>query len=369
MTALPLIGVMGSYGAVGSAVVETLARSGEVRLRLGGRHAGRLDAQRALVPGAAALAVELEDRDGLARFCDGCAVVVNCAGPSYVVLDRVAEPAWAAGADYVDPGGDEPLLRLLASVPGARRALLTAGMMPGLSSLIPRWLAGDGRAVGLTAYVGTLDHLSAASAADYLLSLASGTHGEAKAGWRGGERATAVLEPEPDAPLPFFPGRVTAYPYLSTETERLARALALREVSWFNVFDGTQMLAALGRLQGVPASELAAAAAELARAAELDLFGRDPYQLMVFQLDRDDGSARSAVLRATGTYELTGAVAARAALELLRDPGLPVGAHFADEVLDPSAVPEIVSSSHSVTLFETFDGPLEHHAAVEEGVL
>jgi hypothetical protein len=296
-----------------------------------------------------------------------------------VVLDRVARPALAVGADYVDPGGDEPLLRRLAPLGIEREgrcAVLTAGMMPGLSSLIPRWLATDGfdSVTGLTAYVGTLDHLSPASAADYLLSLASGTHGEAKAAWIDGVRVSAALQALPEATLPFFPARVNAYPYLSAETDRLARALGLREVRWFNVFDGSHMLDALGRLQQVDSGDpaaLAAAAATLSEAAELDLFGRDPYQLMVFQLDGSDAEGPgtwSLVLRAGSTYELTGAVAAGAALAVLRGQ-VPPGARFADEVLDPAAVPEIVSASRSVTLFERFAEPLELEVAVEEGAL
>jgi hypothetical protein len=52
------------------------------------------------------LQVDLNDPAQLAAFCDGCRIVVNCAGPTYRILDTVARAAFAAGADYVDIGGE-----------------------------------------------------------------------------------------------------------------------------------------------------------------------------------------------------------------------------------------------------------------------
>ncbi|MEE3922525.1 methyltransferase [Micromonospora sp. BRA006-A] len=87
-----------------------------------------------------AVAVDVYDRDSLARFCAGCRLVVCAGGASHQVLDRVAVAALAAGADYVDAGGDEPLYDRLAGrdlAAQGRVALVTAGMMPGLSGLLP----------------------------------------------------------------------------------------------------------------------------------------------------------------------------------------------------------------------------------------
>jgi hypothetical protein len=365
------IGVLGSYGAVGTAVVADLARDG-LALRLGGRDGDRLAAQATRLRGTETQVVAVDDDAALARFCTGCAVVVNCAGPSYRILDRVAVAALAAGAGYVDPGGDEPVMRLLdagALRAAGRRVVLNAGMMPGLSSLLPRWLAGQSPEppVALTAYVGTLDHLSPSSAADYLLSIGGGTHGEARAAWLDRAHVTNALEPEVDTRLEHFPGRVTAFPYLSVEAERLARSLALRDVRWFNVFDGQHMLAALGRLQAAGSAadgELAVMARELARAAELDLFGRDPYQLMVFELTDAAGDVRTLALRAGSTYGLTAATAAFAVRAVLEERVAP-GVHYAAEALDPQRAPEILAACPSATVLDR----LAPEALVEEGVL
>jgi hypothetical protein len=379
MTGGAVVAVVGGYGAVGRATVRLLQDWQVGRLRIGGRsvEAARQLISEELGGDGDAAAVDVWDPASLARFCAGCRVVVNCAGPSYRVLDRVALAALAAGADYVDPGGDAPVQRRLASLNLASRgrtAVLCAGLMPGLTGLLPRWLAGQGftRATQLTAYVGLVDRLTPIGAAEYLLSLGGG-HGESQAAWCSGSRVSRALAPLSEVELPFFPDRVNAHPYLSLEAERLACALGLDGVRWYNVFDGGgQMLTALSRLQGamMGQADLDAAAAELAQAAELDLFGRAPYQLLVFQLDGEAGGrslTRTVVLRGTDTYALTGSVTAMAVRELL-DGHIAAGVHYAADALDPELVVAWLRGRASVIVFALLDSPAEA-GAIEEGVL
>jgi hypothetical protein len=378
MSTVPLAGIVGGYGAVGQATVRLLQTWGGVRLRIGGRHPARAEElnQSALGGYGETFALDIYDPASLDRFCAGCQIVVNCAGPSYRVLDRVALAAFAAGANYVDPGGDEPLYARLAGLglgEQGRVAILTAGMMPGLSGLLPRWLARQGfeRVRQLTAYVGGRGRLTPTGAADYLLSLASATS-DSLAAWRDGAKVARALEPLTDVELPFFPPGVTAYPFLSAETARLARELGLRDASWYNVFEGGHMLAALGRLQGATTDreDLSAAVSELSQAAELDLFGRDSYQLFVLHMDGDANGCpirRTVMLRVTDAHALTGTVNALAVLAVLRGE-VAAGLHFAAEALDPNLV-EYLRSTPAVTSMELTDASPETAVAVEEGEL
>jgi Saccharopine dehydrogenase NADP binding domain len=374
----PEIAILGGYGAVGTVVARTLDRAfPDAKLRVGGRDLARAAAfVAAELRDATAVAVDIGDDDELTRFCAGAHVVVNCAGPSYLILDRVAQVAFAQGCDYVDPGGDEPVFRTLSGQDlGPRAAVLTAGMMPGLTGLLPRWLATQefDEVSALTAYVGTMDRLTPAGAAEYLLSL-GGAYGEAQAAWRGGERVLRVSAPRTGAEVPFFPGRVDLYPYLSFETERTARALGLADLDWFTVFDGgAHMMKALSRLQGAMTgqADLAPAAEDLTRAAALDLFGREPYQQMVIELTgrrRETPLTRTLVLRGNDTYELTGAVTAMATSALIEG-RIPAGVHFAAEVLPADAVVEQLRRLPAVSRLELLDGPADSAGDVEEGEL
>jgi hypothetical protein len=367
----PRIGIVGASGAVGAECARLLAKSGEVRLRLGARRPERI--ARGLTEDVQAL--EVQDTPALERFCAGCRVVINAAGPSYELLDRVARAALAVGAESVDPGGDEPLLACLADAGVAeqgRRAIVTAGMMPGLSGLIPRWLAQTGfdEPRRLVAYVGGRDPLTPASARDYLASLGATRKGSLAA-WRDGRCEARALTALTQVELPFFPGRVSAFPFLGPETERLAQALGLREVDWYNVLAGKHIGAALARSQGAMSGQgdLGAAATALAAAAELDLCDGPAYQLMVVRLaGLRAGRERQVtlVLRARDAYTLTANVATLAALAVLRAE-IPVGVHLASEALSPRLV-ERARRFEAVELFECIEGDVVSGAS-EEGEL
>ncbi|MCP9984885.1 saccharopine dehydrogenase NADP-binding domain-containing protein [Actinomadura madurae] len=93
------IGVLGASGTVGRVAVDRLASWDLGDLRLGGRDLDRAAEVGAQVPAARTepVRVDLNDADALRAFCAGCDVVVNCAGPSYLVLDTVARRRWRAG--------------------------------------------------------------------------------------------------------------------------------------------------------------------------------------------------------------------------------------------------------------------------------
>src|SRR6218665_919197 len=376
------IGIVGASGMVGRAVAQHLRLAGMRGLRLGARRSEGL--QREAREGEDIVAFALADSAQLQRFCEGCAIVVNAAGPSRQVLDRVARASLAAGADYVDAAGDELVHELLAGTPcGDRRLLLSAGMMPGLTALLPRFLAAglDGP-LRLTAFAGGLDRFTPTAAGDYLDSLRNG-YGTPLAPRPGrnppphpgppvppgrARIAPRALGARPDADIEFFPGRVTALPYLSQENTRIARTLGLAAGDWYNVFAGQHLRDAFARVQNLlHASGEAAAIEALCTSAALDLAGRAPYQLLVCRVESASAS-RSLMLRASDSYALTGAMAAFAALALCEGEG-PPGVHFAGEVMAPDRTVTRLRSSSAVTAIDLVDGGAVDEPAFEQGAL
>jgi hypothetical protein len=381
----PRVGIAGAVGAVGAAVARAVVDAGLGTVRLGARRPDRLRPlhaalQRHAGPAGSADPVEVAeldvDRPGeLDRFCAGCHVVVNCVGPLVAPRTAVAAATWRAGAGYVDPGGDEALARALR---GQRRpehstGLVAVGVTPGLTGLIPRWLAGLGLEppLTLTGYVCTQEPMTPASAAEFLLGV--GTDGESGAAWRAGVRVLGDLKPIPRTELPFFPGTPTAYPYLSAETEQTARALGLDEVRWYHLFESDgQVLPALGRLaeQAHRGEPLAGLAAQLANASRIEMLGRQPLQQLAIQLAGRSGGApahRVAVLRATSTYDLTATVTATA-VEALLAGTVPPGVHTAAEILDPALVPGLAARP-GVAGWHVLEDALPSYASIEQGAL
>lgn len=365
---LPVIGLVGCGGAVGSAAAEFLTEGG-IRLRGGrrrvqGRHDGCFEI----------MAVDAEDCHALARFCDGCRVIVNCAGPSFLIGDRVARAAAAAGSDYVDAFGGGRLERLLASwaEPDGPAFIVSAGVFPGLSGLLPRWLARQDfdQVERLRVFAGGREHCTPAGGADVLLSALDG-FGTPGAVWAKDCVLAGAAPALENAEIPGFPGRVHAQPFLSREMERIAGALGLAGAEWYNVTPSPLIPEAIaracGRLEG--GENLAEAVAELVRIADLEMAGRAPYYVMAAEMaGRRQGRAasRRVVLRAADSYRLSGAVAALAALHLLEGKTA-AGMYRAAELLDPERVVERIASLKDVDLCLVETSPRDE--TMEEGVL
>jgi NAD dependent epimerase/dehydratase family len=364
-----LIGIAGGHGAVGSALVTHLLALGFERLRIGSRRASDSPPD----PRIEWVGLEIGDPQSLGKFCTGCRVIVNCAGPFSRIGDRVARAAALAGADYIDPGGDEPLYDQLVRDNhfDKRRVLLSAGLMPGLTGLLPRWLARQGfdTVVRLTAHVCLRDRFTPAAAIDYLFSL-RGTYGEPLAAWRGGALVPRALQPVIGTELPLFPERVNVYPYFTKEAERLAHALSLKEASCYTIIDGDHVWPLLGRVRlGFSEQEEAGLARELARAAEIDLFGRIPLQTLVFCLDGECNSvpmSRTLIVRSASTYRVTSALCAVAVQATVTN-GPGCGVHFAADVMDPATTVSTIRDLGCWTCFELLEEPALQGS--EQGIL
>jgi hypothetical protein len=388
MTNTHVIGVLGASGAVGRAAVRELRDLGRTTLRLGGR---RTDALRAVCDQDLAGSADIERTDvgnarSLAGFAEGCDVILNCVGPTYRLRATVAAAALAAGAHCVDVAGDDPAAEdlLMAGDPALdrRTVVLSAGALPGLSSILPRWLARQDldNVSALTAHCGGLELCSPTVATDLMLSLTAGgadgaAYGEPLAAVRGGRRVSRVLRTAEDAQVPCFPDRVAVQPYLGGETERLAVRLGLDRVDWFNVHPGPQVRTLLNLLPGSLAggADLEELADRLILAAELDLAGRTPYYVLDFRLTGTAGgepAERRLTVRTASSYRLTATVGALAVDAVLRGT-VPPGVHFACDVLDPGTVVSRLRGSGALDRFELSGSAGDPDAGdpVEEGVL
>jgi len=344
-----MIGLIGASGAVGRHTAAALAEAGAGPLRLGARRPSAIPSG-PWPAGSETVGVDALDPDSLARFGAGCTLLVNCAGPSYLLKDTVVRAGLAAGADVVDVLGDDPVHESLTesgSVGPDRCVVLSAGTVPGLAGLVPRWLAAAGPAGGparrMTGYAGGLEHATASVAADIVLSLDTGGAGGERFGhplaaWRHGRRADRVLRVADGAEVPYFPQQVALHPLLTAEVERLAARMGLAEADWYNVFPGTQVRELFTSLPTLPLEtdeQRDAATARIRRAAEVDAAGSAPYYRLVFSLSGQDW-ARTCVVHSDSSYRLTGAVAALAVQDVLAG-RIGRGLHFAAEAMDPEA--------------------------------
>lgn len=367
--ATQVIGIVGGYGAVGSVAARCLAADG-FRLKIGGRSADRAAAVAAGLADATAEAVDATDAESVARFSAGCDVVLNCAGPAYHLGSLPRQAVAGAGTHYVDvmDGSLESFVP-----PEDRVMVLSAGVLPGLSGLLPQMLTAGLREASFVGYYGSLDKFTHTGAMDYLLSMDRG-YGTALAKWRDGRVIPGALGVEQDYQVPGIPRPVTAYPYLSAELVQQAVRLGLKEASWYNAFDGEHALRVLNhyRASGSRQSPEDAATA-LVQASALDLSGRAPYHVLSGTAEgftEDDVPVRrTALIKSGDGNALTGVVGAVAAREVARGGIAPGVCHEAANVLAADVVLDAIRTHLPETIVSVTESPLGADIAEEEGVL
>lgn len=106
------IAVFGATGVVGRQVCSELVRAGQA-ISIVGRHAAPLAELARTLPGAAVQLADAGDADALARAFTGARVVVNAAGPLRDTAAPVLATALAAGAHYMDVGGEQAALHAI----------------------------------------------------------------------------------------------------------------------------------------------------------------------------------------------------------------------------------------------------------------
>jgi short subunit dehydrogenase-like uncharacterized protein len=106
---LPAIVVYGATGLVGGRVCTALDAA-DVPFVVAGRRKNLLDKVAALVGAAEVRVAGVDDAESLAHAFAGSRVVVNCANPLAELGEPILLAALAAGAHYIDLGGDQAFI-------------------------------------------------------------------------------------------------------------------------------------------------------------------------------------------------------------------------------------------------------------------
>lgn len=346
------IGLIGAGGGVGAAAMRYLLGRGAGTIVVGGR-----TPEKAVALAAPADRTRLEpkrvdlfDAQSLASFCRDVDIVVNCAGPSGQVADRVVMAAVEAGRPAVDVGGYDPVFHrlreqrehiLAAGVP----VVINAGLLPGLSGLHPRWLAGAYGEPPSTLdvfYVGT-DRWSYVSAWDIIHSL----------GDFGAERPPSkVVDGRPVAvkwlkafrkmefPAPI--GRANGFLTYTEEIATLAQDLKIREANCHGTNNGpiSGLALAFVKLAGLyrTPAQIDRSARWLVRASSYDRRrGATPCFAIDCRARWADGNSRHARLVVGDTYKATGVAVAITAWMIATGELRAKGPMMLHQAVDPAA--------------------------------
>jgi hypothetical protein len=350
------IGLIGASGSVGSILTNFLRADARLELIC----AARSLAPNLLQPVAAQAAIKWQSLDifdeaALLGFCKSCDIVVNCAGPAAAVQYRVYAVTERLALPYVDVAAHAPKGNL-----GGANALFAAGLSPGWSGLVPRYLSERFEQVLECAVaVGGCDTISLCAAEDFLASMMEETGGRAKiwqaeTGQPDSNKAAVRL-------AAYFPAGAALRPFLSTEANALIHAHKFRRFACFMVYDGREGLAALAR------SIAARDPGPLVAASRRDTFGRRTYQSLICEVRGVEGGrevTRALHLGGRSGAQLTALAAAAALCDLIARPDEGVAGDFATHADSVRALDLLrAAPGVSVTEFASL------HDRFEEGTL
>ncbi|MCL2895833.1 hypothetical protein [Brenneria tiliae] len=321
------IALLGANGAVGQNVLMLLAPY--VHIRAGSQH---LPTQR--YPKVHYDTLNLFDDVALRRFCQGSDLVINCAAPSCLIGDRVARIAAESGIDYLDPGGDDALYSAMqGKITCDQRCIVSAGMLPGLSGVLPRlFTEGMDRVTDVQGYALSCEPFSRGGAMDFLASLNS-EYGMVGLSLQQGElHPNCAVE---DCQLPLASGVAHAFPFVTSELLRLAESCSCPNLMWFNLYPPGELVQWLTQCRHDNTTPQAVE--QLIALSLADFAGRVSQHVLAVEVNGEVQGlevSRACVIKASQGALLTAAVTAFSA-HLCLAGLLPVGLHFAAEILPP----------------------------------
>jgi saccharopine dehydrogenase-like NADP-dependent oxidoreductase len=231
------IGILGGYGVIGFDACRWLLNTTPHAIIIGGRNREKgVRAADDLGGAVRFMTADVDVPSSLEAFCSECNVVVNCTGPSRLVLDKVARVALEKGIDYVDPSGDEPLYNILSPHSDKIREkglcfILSAGVYPGLSELLPDYIvqSSHDRVDRIRYYYCSWGELSFGSAYDYICTIEEGT-GQGWVHLQDGKKEKSFSSQDKTVCLPSPVETVSVIPLLTDGLVRVAKDYDIRTI-------------------------------------------------------------------------------------------------------------------------------------------
>ncbi|MGO5092391.1 saccharopine dehydrogenase NADP-binding domain-containing protein [Clostridium sp. LCP25S3_F10] len=364
---LIFIGILGYGGAVGRTAVEYLY--GKYFLRCGQRSKKDEFENSNLIE---YVQVDIFKEKELMNFCSGCDIVLNCAGPSYLIGDRVAKAAHNAGAKYIDAFGADYLEEAIKEYDGT--FILSAGSFPGLSGILPRWLAINEKfddIDNIEIFAGGEEKCSKGAVADLILSSIKG-FGVPNGYYKDGiiYKNNNIRRDKVD--VLGFEKMAFIQEYINKETIRLANLLNIEEAHWYNIQVNRKlqkmMSKACIRLLVDNNMEILDSLID-----EIMLEGNKEkyeswYTISIKMSGKSCGEVitKNMVLKSDNSYKISGLICALVVEEIAKN-RIEEGIYWAFEILDPKITVDTLLNTKIINSIEVIDDVEEND--IEEGVL
>lgn len=170
-------------------------------------------------------------------FCEGCDLIINCSGPAYILLEKVALAAAKAGALYVDVSDALAFDgEVLSRLDGKGTFYLASGFYPGVTGVMLKKVINSFEIINsICGYSGGAELYSLIGCLDIIMS---GTSPNCLNGYylKNGEPVKFRTSME-YAENKLFKGKVFLKPFLSNELYSLVKRNSLKNIGEFRWYD------------------------------------------------------------------------------------------------------------------------------------
>lgn len=310
-----MIGIIGGCGNVGRWATYVLSQYYRLCIRVGGRNSEHFKTiEKSLIHNhdIKFKAIDVMDINSVQAFAKDCTIILNCSGPTYNYASKLAEVILSMGIGYVDVGYSKDMQNIYEKF-GDKKIICKAGAIPGLSGVLPQYLAQKFTKVKqLDVYYRALGKFTQTAAADYLAGAISGSIG-LPLFHRAIERKI----------LPLSINESYIYQYYDSECEYVDRQIKCEASRWFMAVDGECTNKLLSMNKGISKSDIAKVAQELCVASYVDTLGRTEYASFIIQISGENADKHfiNTLLMMAPSAEYVAGVVAASSVILLKNKG------------------------------------------------
>lgn len=280
--------------------------------------------------------LDIFDWENLITFCADCTVVINCAGPEFVIKDRVAQAAMNVGAKYIDASNAILLSQEQKQEPEANGVnYIGAGFCPGITGLLLRRVINHllDETKSVNCYIGGAENYTKTSISDILMSGYS-VIGKTDSYWSDRAVKSENINMMQKEFVPEIDVPVYKKPYLSQEIIDILEDSSVEELHWYNIAANDYIFRLAMQFYQM---QLESSVEEAMEKLDISLEGKPKEEWVAFVIDatgvKDGKNVRCRLnLQMETSSELTGTVAAETARQAILS-NRPNGTYWAHEVL------------------------------------
>ena len=356
-----MIGIIGGGGNVGQWATQALTRFSSAYIKVGGRNKEQFEKLARSLPDNAAVEfrqVDFKNIHSVKQFAEDCTIILNCAGPTYNHASELAEAVLNMGIGYVDVGYGKAMDQIFKRY-GDKRILCKAGAIPGLSGVLPKYLAQQFEEIHqIEVYYCALGKFTKTAAADYLDGVFDNRM-ELPSKRREARRKL----------LPLSINEAYLYPYYDEECEHVERITKCNVSKWFMALEGECTHNFMNTAADSYKMDSDKAVEDLCLATYVDTLGRTEYAGFVIQISGETAGKhmiRTMQVKAPTAEYMTGTVAAASALLLDHTKELKIGGELG-KIKEVNEFFSILDRIGQRLLISIVDKSIEDLTAVEEG--